>query len=100
MPFLASAVRASDPFPATSVWALDISVSGNFCATKLSAGKLILDHIATHDDATALPVEKPVAKRKVYMCPTCHVPKKGHVCPAPKKRKGAVVKRAGKRARK
>ena len=41
--FLASAVRASDPFPATSVWALDISVSGNFCATKLSAGKLILD---------------------------------------------------------
>jgi hypothetical protein len=44
MPFLASAVRASDPFPATSVWALDISVSGNFCATKLSAGKLILDH--------------------------------------------------------
>ena len=57
-------------------------------------------HIATHDDATALPVEKPVAKRKMYMCPTCHVPKKGHVCPTPKKRKGAVVKRAGKRARK
>ena len=38
-------------------------------------------------------------KRKIYMCPTCNVPKKGHVCPA-KKRKGAVVKRAGKRARK
>ena len=43
MPFLASAVRASDPFPATSVGAPEISVSGNFCATKLSAGKLILD---------------------------------------------------------
>jgi hypothetical protein len=43
MPFLASAVRASDPFPATSVEAPEISVSGNFCATKLSAGKLILD---------------------------------------------------------
>ena len=47
MPFLASAVRASDPFPATSVWALDISVSGNFCATKLIAGKLILDPLHT-----------------------------------------------------
>ena len=58
-------------------------------------------HIARAHDATAtLPVEKPVAKRKIYMCPTCHVPKKGHICPAPKKRKGAVVKRAGKRARK
>ena len=56
-------------------------------------------HITTHDDATALPVEKPVAKRKIYMCPTCHVPKKGHICPA-KKRKGAVGKRVGKRARK
>ena len=44
MPFLASAVRASDPFPATSVGAPEISVSGNLCATKLSAGKLILDH--------------------------------------------------------
>ena len=43
MPILASAVRASDPFPATSVGAPEISVSGNFCATKLSAGKLILD---------------------------------------------------------
>ena len=53
-----------------------------------------------HDAAATLPVEKSVAKRKIYMCPTCHVPKKGHVCPAPKKRKGAVVKRAGKRARK
>ena len=45
MPFLASAVRASDPFPATSVGAPEISVSGNFCATKLSAGKLILDAV-------------------------------------------------------
>ena len=54
-----------------------------------------------HDAAAIPPVDKPVVtKRKMYMCPTCHVPKKGHVCPAPKKRKGAVVKRAGKRARK
>ena len=59
-------------------------------------------HIArAHDTTAILPVEKPVAaKRKIYMCPTCNVPKKGHICPAPKKRKGAVVKRAGKRARK
>ena len=54
-----------------------------------------------HDATAILPVEKPVAaKRKIYMCRTCNVPKKGHVCPTPKKRKGAVVKRAGKRARK
>ena len=46
-PFLASAVRASDPFPATSVGAPEISVSGNLCATKLSAGKLILDPAVT-----------------------------------------------------
>ena len=62
-------------------------------------------HIArAHDDVTAIlsPVERSVsAKRKVYMCPTCNVPKKGHVCPATnEKRKGAVVKWAGKRARK
>jgi hypothetical protein len=54
-----------------------------------------------HDAAAILPVDNSVAaKRKIYMCSTCHVAKKGHVCPAPKKRKGAVVKRAGKRARK
>ena len=37
-----------------------------------------------------------VAKRK-YMCTSCNVPKKGHIC---LKRKGAMVKRAVKRARK
>ena len=47
----------------------------------------------------AASMEKPLTKRKIYTCSTCHVPKKGHICPV-KKRKGAPVKRAAKRARK
>ena len=47
----------------------------------------------------AATMDKPSTKRKIYMCSTCHVPKKGHRCPA-KKRKGAPVTRAMKRARK
>ena len=63
MPFLASAVRASDPFPATSVGAPEISVSGNLCATKLSAGKLILD---CRTDGSKMPVPAPCMPRPCH----------------------------------
>ena len=55
--------------------------------------------LKAYADYGARPMGEPVAKRKTYMCPTCNVPKKGHICTAPK-RKGAPVKRPAKRARK